>query len=442
MPSEPSAAESHPFVTRPHRTFALLSAQVLASLIVEPLAGIVDTAFVARLGATPLAALGAATTLLSSVFWAFNFLGIGTQTEVAHAAGRGGNAGRDAATLALALSALIGAVLGLVLWRLIPVVAGFMSDDPALLADIHTYLAIRLLGAPAVLLLLTGFGALRGLQDMTTPLWIAAAANTLNAVLDPILIFGWGPVPAFGVAGAAWASIVGQWAGALWAVASVRRRLGLSPRVPWRDTAKLFAMGRDLFLRTGLLALFLLLATRTATQIGTDSGAANTAIRQVWLFAAFLLDAYAAAAQSLVAWFLGTGSRVLARRVATVACGWGLASGFAVGALMLLGENAVAALLVPATARGIFPGAWMLLALTQPLNALSFVTDGIHWGARDYGYLRNAMFAATATGAALLGLAHSLVFVWAVTAIWVSIRAAFGVARIWPGVGRAPLRSG
>ena len=439
--SDPKTTETHPFVARPHRTFAVLSAPVLASLIAEPLTGIVDTAFVARLGATPLAALGAATVILSSLFWIFNFLGIGTQTEVAQATGREDGTGPETATLALALAALIGVGLALGLWPLIPTLAAFMSDDPALLGDMHTYFSIRLLGAPAVLLLLAGFGALRGLEDMITPLWIAAAANAANAALDPLLIFGWGPIPAFGIAGAAWASVVGQWLGALWVLAAVRRRLGFAPRVPWRDALGLFVVGRDLFLRTGLLTLFLLLATRTATQIGPDSGAANAAARQVWLLSAFLLDAYAAAAQSLVGRFLGAGNRALARRVAAVACTWGLASGFAIAALMALGEQATAALLVPESARAIFPGAWYLLALAQPLNALSFVTDGIHWGARDYRYLRNAMLAATLAGAVLLGFANSLAAVWGITAACIGIRAAFGVARVWPGIGRAPLRA-
>ncbi|MFQ5418205.1 MAG: MATE family efflux transporter, partial [Myxococcota bacterium] len=75
------------------------------SLIAEPLTGVADTAFIARLGAAPLAALGAATALLSSVFWVFNFLGIGTQTEVAHSLGdAGGLRGRNATGLALALA--------------------------------------------------------------------------------------------------------------------------------------------------------------------------------------------------------------------------------------------------------------------------------------------------------------------------------------------------
>jgi len=82
-------ADSHPFVRNPHRTLIALSLPVLLSLVAEPLTGLVDTAFVARLGAVPLAALGVATVLLSSVFWIFNFLGIGTQTEVARAEGPG-----------------------------------------------------------------------------------------------------------------------------------------------------------------------------------------------------------------------------------------------------------------------------------------------------------------------------------------------------------------
>jgi MATE family multidrug resistance protein len=75
------------------------------------------------------------------------------------------------------------------------------------------------------------------------------------------------------------------------------------------------------------------------------------------------------------------------------------------------------------------------------------VTDGIHWGAGDYRFLRNAMIGATAAGAAILLLAvdrsapDALTLVWLVTAGWIAVRAVFGVARIWPGIGAAPLRA-
>nr|MBX2820542.1 hypothetical protein [Rhodothermaceae bacterium] len=63
----PHPPESHDFVIKPHATLLGLSFPTLISLIAEPLTGLVDTAFVARLGSPALAALGVGTILLSSV---------------------------------------------------------------------------------------------------------------------------------------------------------------------------------------------------------------------------------------------------------------------------------------------------------------------------------------------------------------------------------------
>ena len=421
---------------------------MLLSLVAEPLTGVADTAFVARLGAAPLAGLGVAAVLASSVLWIFNFLGIGTQTQVARALGTGDRAGaRDASGLALALATAIGAGLALVSWPLIDPAANFMSDEPAVRSASVVYLEIRLLGAPATLIVMVAFGAFRGMQDMRTPLWIAAASNAANVALDPVLIFGLGPAPALGVAGAAWATTASQWAAAAWSLVAIQRRLGVPSRIHPRAAGALLVVGRDLFLRTGSLLLFLVLATRVATRIGSEAGAAHQAIRQTWLLTALVLDAYAATAQSLVAWFLGAGRPRLARRVAAVACGWGVGTGAALTLSMLAGTTAVAHLLVPVTARDVFAGAWIICALAQPLNALSFVTDGIHWGSGDYRFLRNAMLGATVVGAAILLLAvdrsapDALTLVWLVTAGWIAVRAVFGLIRIWPGIGASPLRA-
>ena len=62
--------------------------------------------------------------------------------------------------------------------------------------DAVDYMRLRLLGAPAVLITLAAFGILRGRQDMTSPLKIAVGLNLLNIVLDAVLIFGLGPLPA------------------------------------------------------------------------------------------------------------------------------------------------------------------------------------------------------------------------------------------------------
>lgn len=102
-------------------------------------------------------------------------------------------------------------------------------------------------------------------------------------------------------------------------------------------------------------------------------------------------------------------------------------------------------LLVPASALLLFSSAWLACALAQPLNSVSFVTDGIHWGTGDFAFLRNAMLASTLTGLSCLMLIdtsspHALTWVWWVTALWIGARATFGVLRIWPGTSRSPLR--
>lgn len=434
----------HPFTHSPHRTVLALSVPVLLSLIAEPLTGLIDTAFIAQLGSVPLAALGVGTAALSSVFWIFNFLGVGTQTEVAQALGKDNVPRAVRLTwLALALSGMFGVLLILVGWPVADLVARALGADGAIQTEAVRYMQIRLFGAPAVLALLTAFGALRGMQDMRTPLWIAVGINGVNIALDWLLIFGYGPVPALGVAGAAAASAGAQWLGAIWAVTAVARRLGWAKELRWREAGRLLQIGGDLFVRTGLLTLFLLLTTRVATRIGADSGAAHQAIRQVWTFTALGLDALAVTAQSLVGYFMGGNEVAQARRVAAVTASWSVALGMVLGGGMWLGQNWVQGILVPETAVALFHTPWLLAALAQPINALAFISDGLHWGTGDYRYLRNAMFAATLVGAVGLLLVNenapgALVGVWGVMAVWICVRALFGMLRIWPGIGRSP----
>jgi MATE family multidrug resistance protein len=440
------APGEHPFVRHPHRTLLALALPVFASLVAEPITGLVDTAYVARLGSEPMAALGVATVVLSGIFWVFNFLGIGTQTEVAQAFGAGRREeAREICGRALLLAAVLGTLLAALLWPWLGKIASAMATQGETRDGTIAYLRIRLLGAPAVLATLAAMGALRGLQDMRTPLRIALATNAINLVLDPLLIFGPGPLPELGLAGAASASTIALWLGAFLSLAAVRARIGLPRTFVLRETLALLRVGGDLAVRTGSLMLFLVLATRTATAIGPESGAAHQAVRQVWMLTALALDAYAAAVQSLVGYFLGAGVPALARRAAAVALRWGVATGGAIAIAMVASERLFALLLVPTAARGLFGPAWLASALAQPLNAASFVTDGVHWATRDYRYLRNVMLLSTGVGAlALAGIdataPGALGRVWWTTAAWITVRGAFGLLRIWPGIGGAPLR--
>ena len=443
--SMPASVADHPFIRQPHRALITLSIPVTVSLVAEPVTAMVDTAFVASLGAVPLAALGAGATALTTILWIFNFLGVSTQTEVARALGQNDHR-RASEITSLALILGLAASIALIA-MFIPgtrLLTNLLGTEGAVQSTAETYIRIRLFGAPAILITIIGFGALRGLQDMRTPLWIAVAVNVLNIVLDGPFIFGLGPIPAMGAGGAALASIISQWLGTLWIIRSVFKRFDFVPHVRWADVFTLLRAGRDLFVRTGLLTLFILFSTRVANQISPEAGAAHQAIRSVWMFFALLMEGFAVTAQSLVGYFLGGGRVDFARRASAISAGWSLGTGVALTVIMLLGTSIIVALFVPPEAIATFIPAWQIGAFMQPLAALAFVTDGIHWGTGDYSYLRNGMIASTGIGAILLFMINpaapgAFLWVWWATLIWVAIRAAFGMIRVWPGIGHAPL---
>jgi MATE family multidrug resistance protein len=224
----------------------------------------------------------------------------------------------------------------------------------------------------------------------------------------------------------------------------IQGRIGLTVNIRLSETIKLLGIGRDLFVRTGMLTLFLLLATRAATQLGAAQGAAHQAIRQIWIFTALFLDAYAVTGQSLVAYFAGAGLTGQARRVARYICLWSAATGVVLSLLMWVGQEIIIGLFVPATAIFAFSPAWRIALLAQPVNALAFATDGIHWGTGDFRFLRNVVLSATTCCGVLLLMFqdHSLFalkWIWAITALWTLIRAAAGVLRVWPGSAGSPL---
>ena len=342
------------------------------------------------------------------------------------------------------LSLLLGISVALLVWPLVDVVAEWMSDDQAVQAATQIYLTIRLIGAPATLVVLATFGVLRGLQDMKTPLWIAGGMSVFNIVLDPLLIFGLGPVPGFGIAGAAWATTLSQILGAVWSVYVIARRVPLSTQIEWQRARRFLAVGRDLGLRTAASLAFMMAGMWTALQISVEAGAAHQALRQVWMLLAFLLDAFAVTAQSLIAFYLGAADLTLARQVARVASLWALAIGSSLAVFLLALETPIAMLLVPPEARVLFGMGWVICAVSQPVNAMAFVTDGIHWGTGDFAYLRNAMLVATGTGVGLftqidVSQPQAFTQVWFVMVVWTLIRGGLGVVRVWPGIGKAVL---
>jgi MATE family multidrug resistance protein len=415
----------------------------LLALAADPLVSMVDTAFVGRLGTRELAALGVNTSIFTLAFLAFNFLAYGTTPMVGKAVGGGDRerAGRIVVQ-SLSLAVLVG-ILALVSIQLLAVpILNVMGTSQELRPAALSYLRIRALAGPALLLITSGNGAFRGFQDTRTPLLITTVLNLVNLILDPIFIFTFG----WGLAGAAWATVIAQWLGALGFVLFLlvlrRDRYRVSLTLPaLKEFRPLLRVGWELAVRTYSLVLVMTLATAVATRIGVLEVAAHQVASQLWFFLAMVSDSLAIAAQALVARFLGEHRRAEARAVADRLLFLGFALGIGLAGLfwglrhvlprLFTSEPAIISAVL-----SLFP----FIVLIQPISTSVFVGDGIFMGAADFGYLARAMLiVASLTGLFLLlviPLNLGLLGVWWAMLALMFGRAASMALRYW---GVSPL---
>lgn len=405
----------HPF----DREILALAVPALGTLAADPLVSLVDTAFVGRLGVVPLAALGVNASIFSLAFLVFNFLAYGTTPMVARAVGAGDRdrAGRLAVE-ALTLAVVAGFVAVAVLQLLAVPIVHAMGATGELVAPAVEYLRIRALAGPAVLVITASNGIFRGWQDTRTPFVVALVLNAVNLVLDPVLIFGLG----WGLAGAATATAVAQWTGAvafLWLILGARREaFGVRPLLPRpRDLLPFLSVGGALIVRTFSLVGTMTLATAVATRVGTVAVAAHLVASQLWLMLALLVDALAVAGQAIVGRLRGAGQAGDVAHAADRLVAWGLGVGIvlALGFLALepwlprlFTEDAVA---IDAT-RTVLP---FVIAM-QPLNALVFVWDGLYIGAEEFRFLAAQMVASAVAACAVLLLVVPMG--WGLQGVW------------------------
>lgn len=170
-----------------------------------------DTYFVAQLGKDQLAAL--TFTFPVVLFFVSLALGIGTGTSVlvSRAIGQGSRQKVQRYTTdSLILIFLISLfVVALGLLTIVPLFS-FFGAEGHILEYVKEYMAIWYIGVIFVMIPMVGNNAIRATGDTKTPSQIMAVAVIVNIILDPILIFGFGPIPAMGIEGAAWATLISR----------------------------------------------------------------------------------------------------------------------------------------------------------------------------------------------------------------------------------------
>lgn len=262
---------------------------------------VVDTYFVGQLGALQLAAISFCFPVVITVTSIAIGLGAGASSCVARAAGRKDeDRVHRLVTDALILTTVVIGIVSLAGWFLTdPLFRALGAEDnliPYIVDYMHTWFA----GVIFIAMPIVANGVLRSLGDARAPAAFMVLIAVVNVILDPIFIFGWGPVPAFGVQGAAIVSILANLVGvaaALWLLIFHEKIVAFRP-VPiaklidsWSEIARI---GIPAALSNAINPFGITLATAGFARFGAEAVAGFGVASRIEVFAAIPLLALSA----------------------------------------------------------------------------------------------------------------------------------------------------
>ncbi|XP_009778888.1 protein DETOXIFICATION 42-like isoform X2 [Nicotiana sylvestris] len=302
---------------------------------------------------------------------------------------------------------IIGAVLGIIQAAFL--IAGakpllkFMGIKPgsAMSKPAEDYLRLRSLGAPAVLLSLAMQGVFRGFKDTKTPLFATVAGDLANIILDPIFMF----VFHLGVRGAAIAHVISQYLISVILFWRLMEKVDLvPPSLKYLQFARFLTNGFLLLVRVIAVTFCVTLAASLAARLGATQMAAFQVCLQVWLATSLLADGLAIAGQAILASAFAqedfTRCTATASRVLQLGVVLGLILALTLGVCLHYGARVFTKDVDVLHLIGIgIP----FVAATQPINCLAFVFDGVNFGAADFAYSAYSMHSV---------VAHSIIKFW------------------------------
>jgi putative MATE family efflux protein len=395
-----------------------LAASAFLVLAAEPLFVLTDTAVIGHLGRSPLAALGAAGTVMTMLALVGSSLEYGTTARAARYFGAGRraaavNEGVQASWLALSIG-LLAVLVGEVVAR--PVAQAVVGGAGPVADDATQWLRIAILGLPGVLIVMAGNGWLRGVQDTRTPVRIVVVANVLSALASPLLVFPAG----LGLVGSAIANVLAQWVGAALCLRAIRAEQ-VSLAADWTVMRAQLVVSRDLVIRALAFQLAFMAAAAVAGRMGAAQLAAHQVGLQLWEFIALLLDSFAIAAQALVGAALGAGVAAVAKATAWRVSRYGFVAGVVFGALMAAGWYVIPALFTSdAGVRQQTHVLWPWLVLMMPAAGIVFALDGVLLGAGDNAFVRSLTVVA-ALGGFLPVCLLALRLDWGLSGVWAGL---------------------
>eukprot|EP00934_Nitzschia_sp_Nitz4_P007232 Nitzschia sp. Nitz4//NODE_159_length_47236_cov_74.723851//14302//15858//NITZ4_additional_000006-RA//1//CDS//3329531737//7222//frame0 len=410
--TEPTQPEKYHWNTL---TFSL-AIPALIGMLADPLLSLMDTAYVGRIGANELAALGPCTSIFHLAFNAFRATTAATTSLVGNS--KSEEERRHIIGVSLKLGVSIGFMVMAVLSLAGPWCLSTMGvhRTSSLFKPASAYLGARLWAAPVVLGLVVAEGAFRGYGDTRIPLLASLAASVINLIMDPLLMFPLG----MGVAGAAAATGLSQVGAALvYAYYLYKRRMlpqgrtnaGSAKMNSSLVVKEIFKANLAMICKQGSLLLAWAYASSRATRLGAAHVAAHQVALSFWMVFALLLDAPAVAAQVLMSKSLENARKV--RSLIVYMLRFAVTQGLVCTSLVLMVAPYLPGAFTtdPAIAgnlRSLMPQ----LAWQQLLVSLTLVIESLATGGTQFQILAGGTTMATVLAMWQLRNAHDIVSIW------------------------------
>ncbi|XP_057496492.1 protein DETOXIFICATION 45, chloroplastic-like isoform X2 [Actinidia eriantha] len=437
----------------------MLSLPAIAGQAIEPLAQLMETAYIGGLGPVELASAGVSMSIFNIISKLFNIplLSVATSfvaEDISKVANKISTSGEgcqqesgngktfDGLTTRQQLSSVSTALLlavGIGIFEALALSLGSglflnlmgISPDSSMRSPAQKFLLLRALGAPAVVVSLALQGIFRGFKDTKTPVLCLGVGNFSAIFLFPMFIYYF----QLGVTGAAISTVISQYIVTFLMIWHLNKRaVLLPPKLRELQFGGYVKSGGFLLGRTLAVLVTMTLGTSMAARQGPVAMAAHQICLQVWLAVSLLTDALAASGQTLIASSLSKGDYRTSRDVTNFVLKIGLLTGVSLAAILGVSFGSLATWFTKdAEVLGVVRTGILFVSASQPVNALAFIYDGLHYGVSDFPYSACSMMVVGAISSAFLLYVPSIFGlrgVWSGLALFMSLRTAAGYIRL------------
>ncbi len=408
------------------RTVFSLAVPVVLGMLMEFALATTDYFWVGRLGPTAQDAVTTSMVVIWSTFAIMGIISIGMTALVSrHIGAKNPDRAAFSTRQGLGLAVIIGLTTSAAGFLLVPTFLELMRTSATTYPQALAYMRVSFSFAIVFFLIETVYAVFRAAGDTRTPAKIAVVTIILNMGLDPLLMFGWGPVPSLGVAGAAVATGLSALVAGTWVITKLLRGdagfvLGRLThyRPDIRESLKILKIGLPTGSQWFVFTAVYWILIRIVHRFGEDAAAAMGVGNRMESFAYLTCTGFAMAASTMVGQNLGAGKPDRAAR-----CAWS-ATGLAVGTTLII---SIVFLTLPRQIAGIFTDSpavqaiavdyLMILGLSQITMAIEIVLEGAFGGAGD---TVPPMIVMSIGALARIPLAYWLCFTldWGINGVW------------------------